>query len=89
MASSLSAVSLTSLHSVDIDNFEEYDCAGGGDRPSETIATPCDSPFDYGFYVAITPPATQSEPAHAMHKAADDTNAGLFGARRLFARSSL
>lgn len=44
VASTLSSVSLTSLHSVDIgDNFEEYDL---------TL-----SPADYGFYVAITPPS--------------------------------
>lgn len=62
VASTLSAMSITSLHSVDIDNFEEYDIFGAA---GDIITPTTDSPFGYGFYVAITPP---HQPGHRVDR---------------------
>lgn len=77
VASSLSAVSLTSLHSVDIDDFEEYDYAA---------ITPNESSLDspYGFYVAITPPHPPgSSDAHYNHDDSTSTTDFLAALRAI------
>ncbi|KAJ8610032.1 hypothetical protein CTAYLR_006648 [Chrysophaeum taylorii] len=81
VASSLSAVSLSSLHSADIDNFEEYDIML--DKAYEVAPTPSstDSSFGYGFYVAITPP---HQPDHAAERLTGegDVPTGIFASLR-------
>mmetsp|Transcript_10114 Transcript_10114/g.33081 ORF Transcript_10114/g.33081 Transcript_10114/m.33081 type:complete len:171 (+) Transcript_10114:109-621(+) len=68
VASTLSSVSLASLHSVDCD-FEEYDL---------TFQQPSASPADYGFYVAITPPSGGGYHTIASGSVEDFTDVKIF-----------